>query len=179
MCVGVLALEDPCLPPPIRPPQYSTRSWKTLQRDDIMKSLISPIVCLICCLLVAGAQQAKAKALSGVAPRRDASERPHSGTKAAASKKTKTPSQKSASAGAPPRHEDLPCPRATWKDDPVCADAPDEHTLPTPSAHSAVPQHSGGAPKVQVPGAENLSVGVDWQGNNNPRLPGYDSVPMP
>jgi hypothetical protein len=41
-----------------------------------------------------------------------------------------------------------------------------------------VPKHSGGAPKVQVPGAENLAVGVDWQGNNNPRLPGYDSVPM-
>ncbi|TPV97610.1 MAG: hypothetical protein USCAAHI_02954 [Beijerinckiaceae bacterium] len=31
---------------------------------------------------------------------------------------------------------------------------------------------------MQVPGAENLAVGVDWQGNNNPRLPGYDSVPM-
>jgi len=78
----------------------------------------------------------------------------------------------------PVGHEELPCPRATWKDDPVCADAPDEHTLPTPSAHSAVPKHSGGAPKVQVPGAENLAVGVDWQGNNNPHLPGYDSVPM-
>jgi len=31
---------------------------------------------------------------------------------------------------------------------------------------------------VQVPGAENLAVGVDWQANNAPRLPGYDSVPM-
>jgi hypothetical protein len=90
-CVGVLALED--LPPPLRPPQYSTRSWKTLQRDDHMKSLASPIVCLIFCLLVAGtaeAQQAQANASSGVVSRRG--ERPHSGTKAAASKKTKTPS---------------------------------------------------------------------------------------
>jgi hypothetical protein len=29
-----------------------------------------------------------------------------------------------------------------------------------------------------VPGAEDLAVGVDWQANNAPRLPGYDSVPM-
>jgi hypothetical protein len=32
--------------------------------------------------------------------------------------------------------------------------------------------------KWLVPGAENIAVGVDWQANNNPRLPGYDSVPM-
>jgi hypothetical protein len=31
---------------------------------------------------------------------------------------------------------------------------------------------------VQVPGAENLAVRPDIQANNNPRLPGYDSVPM-
>jgi len=29
-----------------------------------------------------------------------------------------------------------------------------------------------------VPGVDNLAVGPDIQANNNPRLPGYDSVPM-
>jgi hypothetical protein len=149
-----------------------------------MKFPASPIACLICCLLVVGAAEAQqADGASGAAPRQGARERPHAGVKVSASKKTKrpgnkTPGQTSASAGPPLGHEELPCPRATWKDDPVCADAPDEHTLPTSSTHGAAAQQRDGAPKVQVPGAENLAVRPDIQANNNPRLPGYDSVPM-
>ena len=144
-----------------------------------MKYSVSLAVCLIACLLAAGAAKAQqAGASSGIAPRQDASEPPHKGVKLSASKKTKTPVQNSASAGLPPGREELPCPRATWKDDPVCAGEPDEHTLPTPSSHGAASTQRDRAPKVQVPGAENLTVGPDVQANNNPRLPGYDSVPM-
>jgi hypothetical protein len=137
------------------------------------------IACLIGSLLVAGTAEAQqAEVSSGVAPRRAAPEHPHMGVKAVALKKAKTPGQKSASAPPPLGHEELPCPRATWKDDPVCADAPDEHTLPTPSSHTTASAQHDGVPKVQVPGAENLAVRPDIQANNNPRLPGYDSVPM-
>jgi hypothetical protein len=145
-----------------------------------MKVPASPIACLICCLLVAGAAQAQqAEGSSGVRPRRVASERPQDrGLQESNSKKAKTHGKRSASARPPVDHEELPCPRATWKYDPVCADAPDEHTLPTPSTRGAASQQRDGAPKWLVPGAENIAVGVDWQANNNPRLPGYDSVPM-
>ncbi|MBV8849261.1 MAG: hypothetical protein JOZ16_06710 [Methylobacteriaceae bacterium] len=69
--------------------------------------------------------------------------------------------------------EKLPCPRAAYKNDPVCADAPDEHTLPTPSMNSAVP------PRAPV---EPVKIGAKWQANNpiaapTPRLqdvPGSD-----
>jgi hypothetical protein len=145
-----------------------------------MKVPASPIACLICCLLVAGAAQAQqAEGSSDVGPRRVASERPQDrGLQESNSKKAKPHGKRSASARPPVDHEELPCPRATWKDDPVCADAPDEHTLPTPSTRGAASQQRDGALKVQVPGAENLAVGVDWQANNVPRLPGYDSIPM-
>lgn len=151
------------------------------RRGGHMKLSASPIVCLIFCLLGTGtaeAQQAQTDASSRVTPRQDTVERPHKAIKAAAAKKSKTPGQTNASAGPPPGHQELPCPRATWKDDPVCADAPDEHTLPTPSTHGAASSQTDGTPKVQVPGAENLAVRPDVQANNNPRLPGYDSVPM-
>jgi hypothetical protein len=145
-----------------------------------MKVPASPIACLICCLLVAGAAQAQqAEESSDVGPRRVASERPQDrGLQESTSKKAKTHGKRSASVRPPVDHEELPCPGATWKDDPVCADAPDEHTLPTPSTRGAASQQRDGALKVQVPGAENLAVGVDWQANNAPRLPGYDSIPM-
>jgi hypothetical protein len=144
-----------------------------------MKFLASPIARLIGCLLFAGAAEAQqAEGSTGAAPPQGVIERPHTGVKVSASKKTQTPGKKSALARPPLDHEDLPCPRATWKYDPVCADAPDEHTLPTPSMHGAASQQRDGALKVQLPGAENLAVGVDWQANNAPRLPGYDSVPM-
>ncbi|GAC1331264.1 MAG: hypothetical protein NVSMB26_09440 [Beijerinckiaceae bacterium] len=79
--------------------------------------------------------------------------------------KTKKPAAVSA--------EKLPCLRATWKDDPVCADAPDEHTLPTPSMSSHVPPR---------PPVEDVKIGAKWQANNKiasptPRLvdtPGSD-----
>jgi len=123
------------------------------------------------------AEQAEAPA--GGAQQQGARERPHKSAKVLASKKAKPLAQKSVAAAPPPRHEELPCPRATWKDDPVCADAPDDHTLPTPSSHAmASPHQPDGAPKVQVPGAENLAIHPDIQANNNPRLPGYDSIPM-
>ena len=155
------------------------RGNETLQSGDgTMKFLASLIACSISCLLVAGTAEAQqAEASSGAAPSHVASGPPHKGAKVSASKKAKTPVKKSAAAIPPPGHEELPCPRATWKDDPVCAGEPDEHTLPTPSSHAtASPQR--GAPKVQVPGVDNLAVGPDIQANNNPRLPGYDSVPM-
>ncbi|HXW71283.1 MAG TPA: hypothetical protein VEK34_07585 [Methylocella sp.] len=120
------------------------------------------------CLLVAaeaGAQQAQPGTSIGVAPNRDASKHLGKAVKAAASKKAKAQSQTSASAG----HEALPCPRATWRDDPVCADTADEHTLPTPSSHGVV---------SPAPAAEPLSVGVGWRASNDQRLPGYDSTPM-
>jgi hypothetical protein len=149
-----------------------------------MRVSASPIACLICCLLVGGAAQAQqADASSDVGLRRVASERPQDkGLQESTSKRAETHGKvhgkRSASVRPPFHHEELPCPRATWKYDPVCADAPDEHTLPTPSTRGAASQQRDGTPKVQAPGAENLSVGVDWQANNNPRLPGYDSVPM-
>jgi hypothetical protein len=145
-----------------------------------MKVPASPVACLICCLLVAGAAQAQqAEGSSGMEPRREASEHPQDkGLQESNSKKAKTHGKRSASARPPAGHEELPCPRATWKYDPDCADAPGEHTLPTPSTRGAASQPRDGAPKWQVPGAENIAVGVDWQANNNPRLPGYDSIPM-
>ena len=146
--------------------------------DDKMKVSASPIAWFICCLLVVGAAEAQQnEKSSGVAPSHATSGHPHKGVKVSTSKKVKTPVKTTASARPPFSHEELPCPRATWKEDPVCADAPDEHALPTPSAHGAASRRDE-ALKVQVPGAENLAVGVDWQANNAPRLPGYDSVPM-
>jgi|GEM_PF-2451238 hypothetical protein len=144
---------------------------------DLMKLLASLILCSAIGLLAAGtaeAQQAQPEASSSAAPHQDAPARPHKRVKATASKKAKMPTQPGASAA----HETFPCPRAAWKDDPVCADAPDEHTLPTPSSHTAASQQHDAAPKLHAPGADNLSVGVDWQANSDPRLPGYDSIPM-
>ena len=133
------------------------RGNETLQSGDgTMKFLASLIACSISCLLVAGTAEAQqAEASSGVAPSHLASGPPHKGVKVSASKKAKTPGKKSAAAIPPPSHEELPCPRATWKDDPVCAGEPDEHTLPTPSSHAtASPQR--GAPKVQFRGWTTL-----------------------
>ena len=69
--------------------------------------------------------------------------------------------------------EALPCPRAQWKDDPVCADAPDEHTLPMPHLNR---------PTVPQPEGQAVKFGAKWQANNRiteptPRLvdrPGDD-----
>src|ERR1700730_18246603 len=88
-----------------------------------MKEPASPIACLICCLFVAGAAQAQqAEGSSDVGPRRVASERPQErGLQESNSEKAKTHGKRSASARPPVDHEELPCPRATWKYDPVCA----------------------------------------------------------
>jgi hypothetical protein len=69
-------------------------------------------------------------------------------------------------AKAPGESEALPCPRAAYKDDPVCFDAPDGQTLPTPSTHGreAAPREAGA---FQPADAENLSVGMKWGANNN------------
>ncbi|WP_157235552.1 hypothetical protein [Methylosinus sp. LW4] len=69
-----------------------------------------------------------------------------------------------------------PCPRAQWKNDPVCFDAPDEHTLPTPSSTgpTAARKYSNHA----APVAEDVEVGVKWGASNNPSQHGYDSIPM-
>jgi hypothetical protein len=69
--------------------------------------------------------------------------------------------------------EKLSCPRAAYKNDPVCADAPDEHTLPTSSMNHVV------APRAPI---EAAKIGAKWQANNpitspTPRLqdvPGSD-----
>jgi hypothetical protein len=69
--------------------------------------------------------------------------------------------------------EKLPCPRAAYKDDPVCADAPDEHTLPTPSMNHMTSTR---------PPVESVKIGAKWQANSaitspTPRLqdvPGSD-----
>jgi hypothetical protein len=126
-----------------------------------MKVSVSPIACLICCLLVAGAAQAQqADASSDVRPRRVASERlqgkdPEESTSKGAKMHDKVHGKRSASVRLPLHHEELSCPRATWKYDPVCADAPDEHTLSTPSTRGgAASQQRDGTPKVQAPGAE-------------------------
>ena len=71
------------------------------------------------------------------------------------------------------RTEALPCPRAQWKGDPVCADAPDEHTLPMPHLNR---------PTLSKPDEQTVNYGVKWQANNRiteptPRLidrPGDD-----
>lgn len=140
----------------------------------------SLIAFLICCLLAAGKAQAQqADGLSDVAPRIIGSQRAQDRSlQKSTSKKTKTKGKRNASVVPSLDHEELPCPRATWKDDPVCADAPDEHTLPTPSTRSAASPQRDGAAKWLAPGAENVSVGAHWRANNNPRLPGYNSVPM-
>lgn len=143
-----------------------------------MKLKISATISLVG-LLAAGAaqaQQPQANPPSGITAPRDAGQHPKT-VKAAASKK-KSDLQKTAANSLPPSQDGLPCPQAKWKNDPVCADLPDEHTLPAPSSHSAAPLAIGGPPKVAVPGVNNLSVSPDIQANNNPRLPGYDSVPM-
>ena len=142
-----------------------------------MKLKISATICFVG-LLVAGtaqAQQPQVNPPSGLSAPRDAGQH-HKTVKAAAAKK-KTATQKTAANRLPPSQDTLPCPQAKWKNDPVCADLPDEHTLPTPSSHSATPIIGGGPPKVSVPGVNNLTVSPDIQANNNPRLPGYDSVP--
>lgn len=71
-----------------------------------------------------------------------------------------------------------PCPRALWKDDPVCFDAPDEHTLPTPSSTGPTTAHKGSSNHAATPVAENVEVGVKWGASNNPSQHGYDSIPM-
>ena len=69
--------------------------------------------------------------------------------------------------------EALRCPRAQWKDDAVCADAPDEHTSPMPHLNR---------PTVSQPDGQAVKFGAKWQANNRiteptPRLidrPGDD-----
>jgi len=143
-----------------------------------MKLKVSMMICFVG-LLVAGtarAQQPQVNPPSGITAQRDAGQH-HKSVKAVASKK-KAAAQKTAANSLPPSQDRLPCPQAKWINDPVCADMPDEHTLPMPSSHSATPIAGGGPPKVAVPGVNNLSVSPDIQANNNPRLPGYDSIPM-
>ena len=146
-----------------------------------MKPKVFAILCFTCLLAAGTAQAQQSEAPSVLSPPPDIGELHKSkhpkGVKAAAAKK-KTAAQKSAAVHLPVNPTGFPCPRAQWKDDPVCADAPDEHTLPTPSSHNAAPLAGGGPPKVAVPGVDHLTVSPDIQANNNPRLPGYDSTPM-
>ena len=53
--------------------------------------------------------------------------------------------------------EVMPCPRAQWKDDPVCSDAPDEHTLPMPHLNR---------PSVAQPETPSMKLGAKWQASS-------------
>jgi hypothetical protein len=122
------------------------------------------------CFLPAGAGEAQQASISPDAGTRQATA--HS--KASASKAAKTGDHKTRAA-AP---DERPCPRATWKDDPVCFDAPDEHTLPTPSSRGGAAANNGADLKLRPAGDDNVAVGLKWGASNNPAQHGYDSIPM-
>lgn len=69
----------------------------------------------------------------------------------------KTTKQHHSSAKASKAAEALPCPRAQWKDDPVCADAPDEKTLPMPHLNR---------PTIGQPETSSVKLGAKWQASN-------------
>ena len=64
----------------------------------------------------------------------------------------------------------LPCPRAQWKDDPVCASAPDEHTLPMPHLNR---------PTVSQLEGQAVKFGAKWQANNRITQPTPTLVDRP
>jgi hypothetical protein len=81
-----------------------------------------------------------------------------------------------ATAATDPKADAVPCPRGTWKDDPVCfgEEAPD--TLPTPSASSTAPSsESSNGPTIKPtaninprPGGPGpYQAGVIYQSNGN------------
>jgi hypothetical protein len=100
---------------------------------------------LAACLLLCAA--------AGAGAREAAAPKPHGGAKTHRAAKAQA-------SDAPP------CPRGSWKDDPVCFDAPDAGTLPTPSTQGREAKPLAGA-GFQPAEAENLSLGVTWGANNN------------
>jgi len=84
---------------------------------------------------------------------------PASGVAAKPGRKAQKPKQAATS-------DVLPCPRATWKDDPVCFGAQDADALPTPSTHGReTATRAKGS--FQPAAAENVSVGVKWGASND------------
>jgi hypothetical protein len=86
--------------------------------------------------------------------------------------------------------ERAPCPRGTWKDDPVCFGESDQDALPIPSAHSV--EHSNPSPEPTVKPTANLNsrptgpgpyqAGVVYQSNGNAVTSNYGggvSVQLP
>jgi hypothetical protein len=136
----------------------------------MMKVRTTLLATSICFLFLAGAGEAQEIPRSSDA----ASQQAKAHQKLPASKHGKTAEQKNRA----PVREGRPCPRATWKDDPVCFDAPDEHTLPTPSSGSATAAKRDTDLRFRAPGDDNLSVGLKWGASNNPTQHGYDSIPM-
>lgn len=80
-------------------------------------------------------------------------------------------------AAAPEARQAAPCPRGTWKDDPVCFGEDDKDGLPTPSANSAPSEHR--APEATIkptaainprpagPGGSVYQSGIVYQSNGN------------
>jgi hypothetical protein len=81
-----------------------------------------------------------------------------------------------AAASTDPKADAAPCPRGTWKDDPVCFGEGASDTLPTPSASSATPSNApSNGPTIKPtaninprPGGPGpYQAGVIYQSNGN------------
>ena len=114
----------------------------------------------------AGAAALVAAALLLAAPARAEKDAATGG--APAQKTAKMPAAKPAAKAADkkPAAKPLPCARASYPDDPICFNEPDEHTPPMASSSAGLPSGNNNRPKWHPTDDDKLSVGVDWRANN-------------